>query len=175
MQFCVVDLLKEVNAVAKLDITGNVEPFTYQSEEISFKGDVRFVGEIKRMQSKYYLVSGTVSAVLVLQCGLCLEKYDYETSFPVELHFMSKEKAIDDDVDVYYTDGDTVELDEAIQTNAIMNIPTKRQCSPDCKGLCPVCGKKIKDKCCDHGQKEEAPEESPIDSRFAALKDFFDK
>lgn len=174
MTVCVVDLLKEVNAIAKLDVKGKVKPFSYQDEEIAFKDDVHFEGQIKRMQSKYYLVTGTVTAVLVLQCGLCLEKYDFKTSFPVELHFMSKEKAIDDDVDVYYTDGDNVELDEAIQTNAIMNIPSKRLCSPDCKGLCPVCGKKLGDKCCDCGSKEEVENDS-IDARLAVLRGFFDK
>lgn len=173
MTINVADLLQEVNAVADIDISDFVEAFDYMGERIAFDGNVRLIARISRVQSKYYKVEGSVKACLVLQCGRCMKNYKYDTEFPVELHFTSKQKAIDDDADRYYTDGDTVELDEAIQTNAIMNIPSQRLCREDCKGLCPVCGADLDTDCCccaHDGLTDDA-----VDARLAVLKDFFDK
>ena len=173
----VVNLLQEINAAVDLKISGSVKDFEYMGEKIAFDGDVRVDARIFRVQSKYYKVTGTVYARLILLCGRCMKNYGFDTEFPVELHFTAKEKAIDDEVDIYYTDGDTIELDEAIQTNVIMNIPAQRLCSETCKGLCPVCGADLNVECCDcvHGEKNGNNNETPVDARMAVLKDFFDK
>ena len=170
----VVDLLQEINAVADLDITDHVNDFEYMGEKIAFDGDVQLKAQIFRVQSKYYKVAGTVKVKLILQCGRCMGKYSYDAEFPVELHFTAKEKAIDDDVDLYFTDGDSIELDEAIQTNVIMNIPVQRLCSEDCKGLCSVCGANLNIDCCNCGRGDNGHDDS-VDARLAVLKDFFDK
>ncbi|MBP3348853.1 MAG: DUF177 domain-containing protein [Clostridia bacterium] len=172
MELNVVGLLREVNAVVDVDIKAPVESFEYLGENIRFDGDVELVGKLSRVRSKYYRLDGEVEASVVLVCGKCMGDYVCKISFPVELHFAQEQKAIDNDVDMYYTDGDVIYLDEAVQTNAIMNIPAKRECSDDCKGMCPVCGINLNIECCDCDKGEE---ESPIDSRFAALKDFFEK
>ncbi len=173
MTINVVDLLQEVNAVADLDISDSVKAFDYMGETIAFDGDVHVLAKIFRVQSKYYKITGIVRARLILQCGRCMKNYKFDTEFPVELHFTSKQKAIDDDVDYYYTDGDTVELDEAIQTNVIMNIPAQRLCSENCKGLCPVCGADLDTGCCCCSRGEN--NDKAVDARLAVLKDFFDK
>lgn len=173
MTINVKDLLTEIDAVAELKLSEGVSAFQYMGEEIAFKGDVLLVGEIKRMQSKYYTFCGNVNATLILHCGNCTDEFDYDISFPLDIHFMDKEKAIDNEVDLYYTDGITVSFDEAIQTNAMMYIPMKRLCRPDCKGLCPHCGAKLDDKCCDCGHDDDC--DDSIDARFAVLKDFFNK
>lgn len=173
MTIDVADLLQEVNAVADLDIFDSVAAFDYMGETIAFDGNVRLNGHISRVQSKHYKIEGSVSAVLILQCGRCMKNYKLATEFPVELYFTSKQKAIDDDADCYYTDGETVELDEAIQTNTIMNIPAQRLCREDCKGICPVCGADLDTDCCccEHGEHTD----DAVDARLAVLKDFFDK
>ena len=170
----VIDLLQEINAVADLDIMDSVADFEYMGEKIAFDGDVHVKAQIFRVQSKYYKVTGTVDAKLILQCGRCMKDYTYDAQFPIELHFTSKEKAIDDDVDSYYTDGESIELDEAIQTNVIMNIPAQRLCSETCKGLCPICGADLNVECCKCSHKDNGCDDS-VDARLAVLKDFFDK
>ncbi len=172
----VIDLLQEVNACVDLNIKGEVSSFDYLGEHIAFEGDVSVNAKLTRVQSKHYKVEGTVTADVILCCGRCLTDYIYRAEFPVELHFTTKEKTIDDDTDAYFTDGDSIELDEAIQTNLIMYLPAQRICKPDCKGLCPICGADLNNKCCNHGQTDDEPEEEDvIDQRFAALKDFFEK
>ncbi len=169
----VLGLLQEIDAVAEVNLKDKVSSFDYLGEKISFAGDVCLCGKLQRLQSRYYKFTGSVKAVAVLVCGKCMGEYEYEAEFPVELHFSQKEKAIDDDLDMYYTDGDTISFDEAVQTNLIMNIPARRQCSDTCKGVCPHCGVNLNIKCCDCGNK--ADDFADIDSRFAALKDFFEK
>lgn len=39
-------------------------------------------------------------------------------------------------------------LDRLVTTVIILNLPMKHLCSPDCKGLCPVCGKNLNDGLC---------------------------
>ncbi len=176
MKVNVIDLLQEVNACVDLNIKGHVDDFEYMGEHIAFAGDVELNAKLTRVQSKHYKIEGTVSADVILCCGRCLKDYKYNAVFPVELHFTTKEKAIDDDTDRYYTDGDTVELDEAIQTNLIMNLPAQRLCREACKGLCPVCGADLNNKCCNCADEDtDSTEDDVIDARFAALKDFFEK
>ncbi len=172
MTINVAELLTEVNASRKIELCSEVAGFEYMSEQIGFKGNVSLSGEIKRAQSKYYKFTGTVKAVLILQCGLCLTDYEYPVEYPLDIEFTTREKAIDDEADSYYTDGDTVDFEEAIQTNAIMNIPAKRLCKPDCKGLCAVCGANLNKECCNCTQEDDGCDAS-IDARLAVLKDFF--
>lgn len=174
MTVIVIDMLTEVNAAAEIDLREPVEAFDYMGEKIVFDGDVYVKAEILRVQSKYYKVTGVVEANVVLQCGRCMKNYILNTEFPIELHYTTKEKSIDDDVDVYYTDGDSIELDEAIQTNVIMNIPTQRLCKETCKGLCPICGVDLNIECCDCSHSDDGCDDS-VDARLAVLKDFFDK
>lgn len=173
MTLDVIDSMKKNDAVVNIDLKAPVESFEYLSEEISFAGDVELKGKFSREQSKCYAFVGAVCAKVVLNCGKCLSKYSVDCEFPVELHFSQKEKAIDDELDMYYTDGDTVCFDEAIQTNVIMNIPATRLCSESCKGICPVCGVNLNIECCKCGENGSSLDD--VDPRFAALKDFFEK
>ena len=38
---------------------------------------------------------------------------------------------------------DTVDLDDDIRQELILNFPVKALCSADCKGICPKCGKNL--------------------------------
>lgn len=173
MTLDVVDSMKKKGAVTEIELSGSVEAFEYLGEKISFDGNVVLKGKFSREQSKCYMFEGIVTASVMLTCGKCLGWYTVDTEFPVELHFSQKEKAIDDDLDMYYTDGDTVCFDEAVQTNVIMNIPAIRLCSDGCKGICPVCGINLNIECCNCNREENV--EQDVDPRFAALKDFFEK
>ena len=43
--------------------------------------------------------------------------------------------------------------------------PMHPLCRPDCRGLCPVCGRRLDDGACDHGPPD-------VDPRLAALADW---
>ncbi|SUY61625.1 ribosomal protein L32 family protein [Clostridium sporogenes] len=60
---------------------------------------------------------------------------------------------------------EAIDVTEVIENNIIIELPIKRLCKKNCKGLCQQCGANLnfsKCKC-----------EKDIDPRLAKLKDFF--
>jgi len=46
-----------------------------------------------------------------------------------------------DDLDIYYYDGDEINLDPLIYDEVLLNLPIRPLCREDCAGLCHICGK----------------------------------
>ena len=61
----------------------------------------------------------------------------------------------------------TVELDETVISDILLNLPSKNLCKEDCKGLCPQCGKNLNSGAC--GCKANA-----VDPRMEILKQLMD-
>ena len=57
----------------------------------------------------------------------------------------------------------TLELDEVVISDIILNYPQKFLCSEDCRGLCPVCGKNLNEGDCGCGRQQ-------VDPRLEILK-----
>jgi len=47
----------------------------------------------------------------------------------------------DEDMNVYYYEGDEIDLDPFIYEEVLLDMPFRPICSVDCKGLCGICGK----------------------------------
>jgi len=58
-------------------------------------------------------------------------------------------------------------LDSILKDNIILNLPVKKVCDDNCKGLCPRCGVNLNEKTCDC--KDEN-----INPQLEVLKKFFD-
>jgi len=70
-----------------------------------------------------------------------------------------------DEEDPFYIDeSHLVDLGEALREYALLELPMQPLCTPDCKGLCPICGAELNaGECgCEHDED---------DDRFAVLKD----
>jgi len=75
------------------------------------------------------LVSGSVAAAVCADCGRCLQ--------PVLISIGN------DDLHLFFeiADGQEIlEVDEDIRAELLLDLPMNPLCSPDCRGLCPVCG-----------------------------------
>ena len=74
------------------------------------------------------LVSGSAAAAVSGVCGRCLA--------PVEQAVGAE------DFTLFYEHPATEELDitEDVRAEILLNLPVNLLCSPDCAGLCPVCG-----------------------------------
>lgn len=57
----------------------------------------------------------------------------------------------------------TLDLDEPVTTDILLELPSKHLCKDDCKGLCPKCGKNLNIGECSCDKRE-------IDPRLEALK-----
>ena len=56
----------------------------------------------------------------------------------------------EEDLNVFSYTGDTLDIGRVALEEVIVRIPPKRLCSPDCKGLCPVCGANRNEVDCGH-------------------------
>ncbi len=74
-----------------------------------------------------------------------------------------------DDEELYYLDGDLLDLEPALRDAVVLALPMSPLCREDCPGLCVECGVRLADAGPDHGH-EDAP-----DPRWAGLKQFNDQ
>jgi uncharacterized protein len=106
------------------------------------------------------LVSGRVRATMQLRCARCLK--DFESPLEVEVSEMFAPEP-DPDGDLYALDPEGfVELEQMLRDVVGVELPFSPLHSPDCLGLCPVCG----------GDRNlgECPGDHPqTDARWAAL------
>ena len=72
----------------------------------------------------------------------------------------------DSDDDQEYMEGYQLNVETFVYDEILLNWPMKILCRPDCKGVCPVCGKNLNDGEC--GCDTFVP-----DPRMAAIQDIF--
>ncbi|MBJ7505866.1 MAG: DUF177 domain-containing protein [Candidatus Nanopelagicus sp.] len=78
----------------------------------------------------------------------------------------AKDNEVDlEEADLYYMDGDEIDLELPVRDAVILNLEVNPLCSEDCPGLCQVCGEKWRALPKEHSHTEADP-------RWAALKDF---
>lgn len=113
------------------------------------------------------VVVGAFEAVTELQCVRCLEIYKQKvTAQFTELYAFTLDTVTESGLLV--PESGIIDLTEIIREEMILSIPISPLCSPDCKGLCPVCGGNLNKVKCDH--KIET-----IDPRMSVLKDLLEK
>lgn len=74
------------------------------------------------------------------------------------------------DSEFWDEDTDSLVLDELVRQTVALSAPRQALCRPDCKGLCPVCGRNL-----NTGSCQCKPSDSAVDGSnpFAALQDIF--
>jgi DUF177 domain-containing protein len=130
---------------------------------------LKISGEVRRIEGGY-----TLDAELVysgeLECSRCLAGYPFQEdeAFSLVLYPRTGAQAPEvelspRDLDVHLYDDPVVPLAPLAEERVQMALPMKPLCRPDCKGLCPSCGKDLNLGAC--GCTHET-----IDPRWEALK-----
>jgi uncharacterized protein len=167
MQINVAQLLKEsIGAMRSFEL----------DEELDFDGRrVWLRGELTLARLKVsILVTGDVEARLAEICSRCLQEFETTVSFKMAEEFMP---TIDIDTGLpleISTESDAftinehhiIDIGEAFRQYLILALPMKPLCQPDCPGLCPVCGKNLKEGDC-------GCDRTPQDIRWTELKKIF--
>jgi uncharacterized protein len=110
------------------------------------------------------LVTGTVGATVLTSCVRCLRQFDQELEVPVrELFALARRPADEEDEGYAVLADDRLPLDTMARDALVLGFPAFPLHSPDCAGLCPVCGADRNTVECGHGDPE------PIDPRWAGL------
>lgn len=111
-----------------------------------------------------YIFKGKVSTVLSLYCDLCLEKFSYDLTFDMSEVYSKTENF---EKDYFVFSGRTIDLEPAVLSNILLNIPMKAVCSDGCKGLCDKCGHNL-------NESECGCDRTYINPKFEKLKILFE-
>jgi len=117
------------------------------------------------------LVRGRLRAVVRLTCGRCLAEAEHPIEMEVEEEFASQATAPDVDtidrdepqasaISDYVLDGT-----EFVRQHLATHMPMAFVCRPDCRGICPHCGKNLNEGECEC-------EAEPEDARWEKLKGY---
>lgn len=116
---------------------------------------------------RMFIARGKVKTRLGLQCSRCLQEtvlpIDTDIEFTMVRAGLGGDLDPDDEAVVFH--GDKVDLDIPVHEAVFMAIPIIPLCQPDCKGLCPLCGRDLNQGQCSCFQKETDP-------RWEKLKNF---
>jgi uncharacterized protein len=134
----------------KID-TNNIPPEgLFLDEEISSRAleldteMIKFISPV-RVRAKVYRITNAVNVKLSLDalmrfgCSRCLEEATANYKKEIELSYQANKQE------------PLIDLDSDIREEIILDYPIKPLCQPDCKGLCPKCGKRLNEGGCSCG------------------------
>jgi len=157
--------------------------FALDLNTIDYYGDVMNLISPVDVNGKIYVIDDrlyinlSITADMQADCSRCLEPFTYSFKSSVNAEFvhesLSNQNVEEPDEDIIYYRESTVDLDELIKENMIMNIPMKLVCHKGCKGLCSNCGEKIEGHSCDCEIQES--KEEYLDPRLAKLKELLEQ
>ncbi len=134
------------------------------------RNDVHVYIGIQKFGDKV-LIRGDAKTELQLSCSRCLKESSYplDISFDVEYIPFTEFSVIDEhelrktELDISFYKDDQINIEELIKEQLLLTVPMKPLCRPDCKGICPECGKDLNDGACECKTER-------IDPRLAVLK-----
>ncbi len=134
-----------------IDYTVNDEDIL-RPQGISFPGGVA-VKALVSNRAGIVSLTGSAVAVLKAPCDRCLRIFERELSCELDYILVRSVNSEDND-EFIVTPGDTLDLDELVSSDILLNIPAKLLCSEDCKGLCPHCGADLNISPCDCAERQ---------------------
>lgn len=115
------------------------------------------------------VIEAKAAFVFTAACDRCLKSVEQE----ITLRFTREVWAPDASSDpaVYeeqpFMDGFTLDVEDLLISEIVTSWPMKILCKPDCKGICPTCGRDLNTGTCDCDHFVPDP-------RMAAIKDIFE-
>ena len=147
----------------KLDITKGIQrkgidvPFAledawgedhWNGDTISYVRPVVLSG-LYMLADETVIVRGTARAVIQSPCARCLKPTQTQVEAEFEEAFIRDTgEAREADDDSYMYSGHVIELDEAVRTVLLLEMPSRVLCREDCRGLCDQCGADLNANAC---------------------------
>lgn len=161
--------------VDRVDRTYQPAAFDVKGEDFRLQAPVRLTVEVRKDAQKVRLVGG-VRTTLGVDCGRCLDTFEIPVDAKFDLLFLpegpleaeGEHQLHDADTGVSFYKDDVIDLGEVMREQFFLALPMKPLCRPDCRGLCPICGKNWNREECDC-------REEWVDPRLAGLKKLLDK
>ena len=152
---------------------------TVKEHDVDLVMDVTGYGNTGRLRGKVtltrtdrgILVETVLNADVELTCSRCLSPFACPLTLKIEEEYFPTVDVVSgaalpvlDEPGLFTIDANhELDLTEAVHQYALMAVPMKPLCRPDCAGLCPVCGQNL-----NLGECQCLPPEA--DPRWAKLK-----
>ena len=171
LKFNVAQLLREeVGARRDYEFAEEALPLDDEMTMQQIVGRIRFTRTASGV-----LADADVRGSVEMPCMRCLSASTQTVALHFRDEFHSKIEVNtglplptpDEEDPFYITENHLVDLGEAIREYALLELPMRPLCKPDCKGICPSCGADLNVNECDCSNDES-------DDRFAALKGLLD-
>ena len=155
-----------------IEIPGGSVPFTCElgTEGLDFPS-VREYKSMLKAQGHVFNEAGILqleaelTADMVCICDRCGAEFDSVKVTDVSVTIVEEDES--DNPELFFLEGDEIDLDEILSTCFVLDMETKFLCREDCKGLCDRCGSNLNLGPC--GCRKQ------IDPRFAVLEQLLDK
>jgi DUF177 domain-containing protein len=108
-------------------------------------------------------VHGSIEGRFAMRCARCLKEFERDFDLPLDEMYV-REPGPEDD---YVLEPDlTLDPEPMVRDAVVLEMPFSPLCTPNCLGLCPVCG----------GDRNlgECPGHEAVDPRWSALDGVFD-
>jgi uncharacterized protein len=130
--------------------------------------------DVERREERLTL-RGSVALDAEQDCARCAKPFRFRVESEILLlaerrgtDDAADEAALEQDGEVLYHDGLELELKGPLREALILEMPVVQLCRPDCRGLCPQCGKDLNEGTCSCAPSEGDP-------RWEALKNLKNK
>ncbi len=101
------------------------------------------------------------TAQLKVECGRCLEPFMLPLTTHFEEIFTFHNRPLSEDEQVIPEDGN-IDLELLVRDYLLLEVPINPVCSPDCRGLCSICGENLNHIDCGHDQEKDEESLSPL-------------
>jgi len=102
---------------------------------ITFKEPIKARAQVSRITNSITVLLN-LSYLTWVSCSRCLNDFCRDFDKDVQLNYIADKSE------------PTIDLDSDIRDEIILGYPIKPLCKPDCKGLCPKCGKNLNEGSC---------------------------
>lgn len=131
-------LMKHPGSSMPFDLRESLENLQMGGERMDFTEPVHVRGECM-FTGKDFSVDGRITAHYTATCSRCTKDVAARLDIPFRALF-SRQQQTQEDPDIYIFEGNVIDLGEMAVDELLTNAPIRHLCSPDCLGLCPVCG-----------------------------------
>ncbi len=140
-----------INIKQLRDGSASALPFKFEADisetEPTMCSVVTVSGEIVN-RAGVLLLDMTVEGERKLLCDRCAKEFSKVVSVPFEACIVDHLDNEDDEDDFIVCESDELDLSELSVSIFILGFESKNLCSPDCKGLCQICGANLNEQAC---------------------------
>ena len=150
--------LRRGRHVFESTVAPDAYPEAVQQAGVTFRGDIRVRAVVHKIQEEVF-VQAEAEAPVGLECARCTEPFEGLVRGTLEALYLPDheregaasrtDREENESQRVFHYSGGLLDLGEGVIEAVLLAVPMKPLCRPDCRGLCPRCGKNLNQGPCD--------------------------